>query len=62
MRAKTHDQRKGQWLINKIRQSEKYHDSYKDAWDHGKEKQFIEMLIFNIENKEFDEFMSDYDD
>ena len=55
MRAKSHDQRKGQWFINKIRENnpkvmnEHYHKN-------------IELKIWNMENDEFDRMMSDYND
>ena len=72
MRAKSHDQRKGQWLINRIR-------SERDPWDtfaHMSKEEIrakgvdniinalgkkIEMRIWNMENDEFDRIMEDYD-
>lgn len=59
MRAKTHDQRKGQWLINKIRfNNSKY---CKDTSQIPSAEQ-IERIIFNMENIEFDKYMSDYNE
>ena len=58
MRAKSHDQRKGQWLINKIRfNNPKY---CRDGRTPSAEQ--IERILFNIENVEFDKYMSDYND
>ena len=51
MRAKSHDQRKGQWLINKIR-------SEYQIWH----KEAVELKIWNMENDEFDRLMGDYND
>ncbi len=60
-RAKNHDQRKGQWLVNKIRSNPKYKKHYTDAIDdHNSEQALVERIIFSIENDEFDEYMEDY--
>lgn len=55
MRAKSHDQRKGQWLINKIR-TEDYTNKKMDMEDEQ-----IVSILFNIENYEFDKLMENYD-
>ncbi len=70
MRAKSHDQRKGQWLVNKIRAETnyKYNRAFQDAYNVDlKEKTMgcywkalVEQLLFNMENREFDEYMEDY--
>lgn len=70
MRAKSHDQRKGQWLINKIRfNNPKYQKDF-DGIDWKKlglpqakyiEDSIIEHILWNMENDEFDELMGDYD-
>ena len=72
MRAKSHDQRKGQWLINKIRfENTKYPNMTKEESDKLMEKlgfdgyfnviqARIERILFNIENDEFDGYMEDY--
>ncbi|UVF62465.1 hypothetical protein [Nitrososphaeria virus YSH_922147] len=68
MRAKSHDQRKGQWLINKIRNgldfpkleftgTETYEELDKIFQD---QKTLIELRIWNMENDEFDRLMGDY--
>lgn len=66
MRAKHHDQRKGQWLVNKIRADTnyKYNRAFQDAYNEDNPdlswKALIEQLLFNMENREFDEYMEDY--
>ena len=66
MRAKNHDQRKGQWLVNKIRADTnyKYNRAFQDAYNEDNPdlswKALIEQLLFNMENREFDEYMEDY--
>jgi hypothetical protein len=62
MRSKSNDQRKGQWLINKIRfHNSKYSWLYDDGYiEH--EKANIEQIIWNMENDEFDKIMERYDD
>lgn len=66
MRAKNHDQRKGQWLVNKIRADTnfKYNRAFQDAYNSDKPdlswKALVEQLLFNMENREFDEYMEDY--
>lgn len=54
MRAKSHDQRKGQWLINKIR--DKHDNVYGEDY-----ARVIEYIIWNMENEDFDRLMEDYD-
>jgi hypothetical protein len=64
-RAKNHDQRKGQWLVNKIRMSDKYASRFVDAYDHKNMmswKALVEQILFNIENDEYDSYMDDYND
>lgn len=66
MRAKNHDQRKGQWLVNKIRADTnyKYNRAFQDAYNEDNPdlswKALVEQLLFNMENREFDEYMEDY--
>ena len=50
-RAPNHDQRKGQWLLNKI------HVKYK-----CESREQAARILFNIENLEFNELMGDYYD
>ncbi len=59
-RAKSHDQRFGQWLINKIRSSDKWKAAYDDAATKGSEKALIEMILWNMENPEMYEMIGDY--
>ncbi len=47
-RAKSHDQRFGQWLVNKIRT--KYPDGD------------VQRILFNLENPEILEMLRDYND
>ena len=47
-RAKSHDQRFGQWLVNKIRTNSDSED--------------IVRILFNIENPEMLEMLRDYND
>lgn len=70
MRAKSHDQRKGQWLVNKIRAENnyKYNRAFQDAYNEDNKektmghywKALVEQLLFNMENDEFDKYMEDY--
>lgn len=67
MRAKSHDQRKGQWLINKIRFADNFPIPTQEQiyshdldWFIGYEKRIIELRLWNMENNEFDEYMKDY--
>lgn len=66
MRAKNHDQRKGQWIINKIRMSETFPKiDYKLlGLEKGilLEKSMIERKLWNMENDEFDRLMGDYNE
>ena len=68
MRAKSHDQRKGQWLINRIRFNSDFVDecvriSAKDNIDYStQEKHMIEVRLWNMENDEFDRIMRKYDE
>jgi len=69
MRAKSHDQRKGQWLINKIRSdpefkwcNDKDYEKYGFDACMNMDKAKIEMLLWNMENDEFDKMMGDYND
>jgi len=66
LRAKSHDQRKGQWLINGIRENDPTNPSKEDYERFG---EFavnnaiyanIERKLFNMENPEFDKLMEDY--
>jgi hypothetical protein len=58
MRVKSHDQRKGQWLINKIRNK----FDYSKISSIEQEKTMIELRLWNMENDEFDRLMSDYNE
>ena len=68
MRAKSHDQRKGQWLINKIRMDPKFQEtcnriSIEDSVSYSEqEKWMVEMKLWEMENDEFDRLMGDYDE
>lgn len=54
--AKSHDQRKGQWLVNAIRETLNY-DHIKTPAD---EKTMIELRLWNMDNKEFEAIMEKY--
>ena len=68
MRAKSHDQRKGQWLVNKIRFDKKFQGtceriSNKDNISYSaQEKYMVEVVLWEMENDEFDRLMGDYYD
>lgn len=68
MRAKSHNQRKGQWLINKIRMDPKFQEtceriSKQDKTDYStQEKYMIEVTLWEMENNIFDELMRGYND
>ena len=65
MRAKSHDQRKGQWLINKIRSNFDYEKLRKETVGvelFVQEKIMVELRLWNMENDEFDKLMGDYND
>jgi len=68
-RAKSHDQRFGQYLINKIRETKEYKhimDEYirKHTMEGyiNFEKNYIECKIWNMENPEFLELVKEYND
>jgi len=54
--AKSHDQRKGQWLINNIRKKFDY-SKIKTVQD---EKWLVEVTLWDMENNEYDEIMGEY--
>ena len=54
-RAKNHDQRFGQWLVNKIRTKDNKKYAHIDDLN-------IQGVIFNMENQEFLDYMEDYND
>ena len=67
MRAKSHDQRKGQWIINKIRTTKDFIKTYSEVAGNmamndaiSLEKSMVEMRLWNMENDEFDKLMEDY--
>jgi len=60
MRAKSHDQRKGQWLYNKIRIKPDMPDC-KSEMDLLLHKARLADIIWNMENDEFDKLMAEYD-
>jgi len=67
MRAKSHDQRKGQWIINKIRFAKDFPQFKPTESDTltslvNKEAKIIELRLWNMENNEFDKLMSGYND
>ena len=69
MRAKSHDQRKGQWLVNKIRTHPEFYriserETRKEDDNQAllEDKALIEQLLWNMENDMFDQLMGDYDD
>lgn len=55
--AKSHDQRKGQWLINNIRKKFDY-SKIKTVQD---EKWLVEVTLWDMENNEYDEIMGEYE-
>ena len=52
--AKSHDQRKGQWLVNYVRKNIPDISSAED-YLHA-----IELRLWNMTNEEFDKIMEDY--
>ncbi len=63
MRAKNHDQRKGQWLINKIRFADDFPKPKNNLTLEESiafEKAVVEIRLWNMENNEFDKLMVDY--
>jgi len=65
MRAKSHDQRKGQWLVNKMRSDPQYKSAFELAYSSNTPndwKALVEQLLFNIENDQYDEYMGDYNE
>ena len=65
--AKNHDQRKGQWLINAIREDPKFpHLKKEDIKKIGldevmyREKAIIELRLWNMTNEEFERIMEKY--
>ncbi len=65
MRAKSHDQRKGQWLINKIRFADDFPKPRKSLTPEecvAFEKAVVEIRLWNMENDTFDKLMGDYDE
>ena len=56
-RAKSHDQRFGQWLVNKIRTQ--YSDECKGYTTPDEQ---ITKILFNMENPELYELLRDYND
>ena len=65
-RAKSHDQRFGQWLVNKIRTDPKYKEGfdecYKDPSNPSEWKAYVEQILFNVENQEIYDWIKDYND
>ena len=53
-RAKNHDQRMGQWIVNKIR-TDNFSENHRDWSDSD-----IVHYLFNIENREFLDLVGDY--
>lgn len=63
MRAKLHDQRKGQWLINKIRTGMTLPEITKGMDINEVDRRLtkmIELRLWNMENDVFDNLMEDY--
>lgn len=54
--TKSHDQRKGQWLVNKIRETL----DYKTIKTPEQEKWAVEIRLWNMTNEEFEKIMEDY--
>jgi len=65
-RAKSHDQRFGQWIINKIRSAKDFPvtDWHKLGLDKAAmtEKAHVELRLWNMENDEFYDMVKDYND
>jgi len=55
--AKSHDQRKGQWLYNKLRPNDEQSIQISSVEDYN---HFIGNNLFNMSNKEFDLIMENY--
>lgn len=58
--AKSHDERKGQWLYNKLRPQEK--EDVKIPISHKNYEEYITNRLFNMDNDEFDRLMEKYFD
>ncbi len=56
-RAKSHDQRLGQWLVNNIR--DKYADECKG---YVPDQEQVTRILFNMENQEIYEILRHYND
>lgn len=62
---RSHDQRKGQWLINAIRFSKDFPKIDYSKWGDfdmavKAEKAMVEIKLWNMTNSEFDKIMEDY--
>ena len=67
--AKSHDQRKGQWLVNQIRFAKDFpYPSKSDIKRLSSEnvmmrgKVLVELKLWNMTNEEFEEIMEKYND
>ena len=67
--AKSHDQRKGQWLINAIREDPKFPKITKKDIENqslnqaiNNNKAMIELRLWNMTNEEFEKIMGRYYD
>ena len=60
--AKSHDQRKGQWLYNALRPEDTKANRIMCGGDDDifKYKSYIADRLFNMSNEEFDKFMENY--
>ncbi len=68
-RAKSHDQRFGQWIVNKIRSAKDFPQfDAKDYQEMGlnkvvnMQKALVEMRLWNMENDKFYDMVKDYND
>lgn len=60
--AKSHDQRKGQWLFNKLSEVHNMNDFIDENCKGGAIHRApnLHLILFNITNGEFDNIMEDY--
>ena len=66
--AENHDQRKGQWLINRIRSTPEFQQTCKtiasdldlDVSYSDQEKHMVAVTLWDMTNEEFDRIMEEY--
>lgn len=60
---RSHDQRKGQWLYNKLRPNSEFENKLGKVDEESiiKYKAYVADRLWNLTNKEFEELMRQYD-